>query len=150
MCIYHAWSFSLMIIESKFAVNCHHFIPLQKCNKNNFMVGKLHCFFRNIFRWCLTFDAVYISATSGPITMKFYQKHHWNERKAAFGFRLLWFTWQQKAPIGLKWRKRCCHFFSADLHPILFILPGNDDMHVSSEEFGIQLDPTTDCGVSCP
>ena len=39
---------------------------------------------------------------------------------------------------------RCCHFFSAVFHPILFILAGNDDMHESSE------DPTTDCGVSCP
>ena len=27
-----------------------------------------------------------IYATSGPITMKFYQKHHWDGRKAALGF----------------------------------------------------------------
>ena len=27
-----------------------------------------------------------ISATSGPITMKFYQKHHWDGGKAAIGF----------------------------------------------------------------
>ena len=27
-----------------------------------------------------------ISATSGPITMKFYQKHHWDLGKAALGF----------------------------------------------------------------
>ena len=27
-----------------------------------------------------------ISATNWPITMKFYQKHHWDEGKAAFGF----------------------------------------------------------------
>ena len=27
-----------------------------------------------------------ISATSGPITMKFYQKHHWDGGKAAVGF----------------------------------------------------------------
>ena len=27
-----------------------------------------------------------ISATSGPITMKFYQKHHLDGGKAAFGF----------------------------------------------------------------
>ena len=47
-------------------------------------------------------------------------------------------------------KKRCCHFFSADFYPILFILAGNDDMHESSEEFEIRPDPTTDCGVSCP
>ena len=27
-----------------------------------------------------------ISSTSGPITMKFYQKHHWDGEKAALGF----------------------------------------------------------------
>ena len=32
----------------------------------------------------------------------------------------------------------------------LVILAGNDDMRQSSEEFKIQPDPTTDCGVSCP
>ena len=46
--------------------------------------------------------------------------------------------------------KRCCHFFSADFYLILFILAGNDDMHESSEEFEIQPDLNTDCGVSCP
>ena len=39
---------------------------------------------------------------------------------------------------------------SAVFHPFLFILAGNDDMHGSLEEFEIQPDPTTDCGVSCP
>ena len=46
--------------------------------------------------------------------------------------------------------KWCCHFLSAVFYPILFILAGNDDMHESLEEFEIPLDPTTDCGVSCP
>ena len=27
-----------------------------------------------------------VSATSGPITMKFYHKHHWDEGKAVVGF----------------------------------------------------------------
>ena len=40
--------------------------------------------------------------------------------------------------------------FLGCFYPILFILAGNDDMHESSEEFEIQPDPTTDCGVSCP
>ena len=36
------------------------------------------------------------------------------------------------------------------VHPILFILAGNDDKDESSEEFEIRPDLTTDCGVSCP
>ena len=40
--------------------------------------------------------------------------------------------------------------FLAVYYPILFILAGNDDMHMSSEEFEFLLDPTIDCGVSCP
>ena len=35
-------------------------------------------------------------------------------------------------------------------YSILFILAGNDDMRESSKVFEIRLDPTTDCGVSCP
>ena len=31
-----------------------------------------------------------ISATSGPITMKFYQKHHWDGGKASLGFGPDW------------------------------------------------------------
>ena len=44
--------------------------------------------------------------------------------------------------------KRCPHFFRLFIHPFLFILAGNNDMHESSKEFKIWLDPTT--GVSCP
>ena len=33
-----------------------------------------------------TFTNMNISATSGPIKMKFYQKHHWDMGKAALGF----------------------------------------------------------------
>ena len=62
----------------------------------------------------------------------------------------LWFPWQQKAPIGLQWRKRCLHFFSAVNHPILFILAGNDHMHESSDEFEFRPARITGCGVSCP
>ena len=35
-----------------------------------------------------TFSNMNISATSGPITMKFYQKYHWDGGKAALGFGL--------------------------------------------------------------
>ena len=37
-------------------------------------------------------------------------------------------------------KKRCCLFFLAVFHPILFILAGDDDMHGSSEKFKIQPD----------
>ena len=80
-----------------------------------------------------------ISATSGPIATKFYLKHHWVGGKAALGFgpdriRTL-VSMATESSHGLKWRKRCLHFFSAVFHPILFILAGNDDMHESSDEF---------------
>ena len=41
-------------------------------------------------------------------------------------------------------------FFSFIFHPILFILAGNNGMHEISDEFEIQPDPITDCGVNCP
>ena len=47
----------------------------------------------------------------------------------------LWFPWQQKAPIDLKWGKWCLHLFSAVFDPIIFILAGNEDMHKISDEF---------------
>ena len=37
-----------------------------------------------------TISNMNISATSGPITMKFYQKHHWDGGKAALGFGPDW------------------------------------------------------------
>ena len=49
----------------------------------------------------------------------------------------------KKIPIDLKWEKRCCHFFSAILDWIHFILAGNDDIHESLDEFEIWPDPTT-------
>ena len=40
--------------------------------------------------------------------------------------------------------------FLGCFYMIRLILTGNDDVHKSSEEFEIRLDPTTDCCVSCP
>ena len=40
--------------------------------------------------------------------------------------------------------------FLGFFYPILFILAGNDDIHVSSGEFEIRSDLTIYCGVSCP
>ena len=103
-------------------------------------------------RTSATFSNMNISATSGLIAMKFYQIHHWDRRKAALGF----------GPDGIKtlfsmaiysshrviMEKMVLPLFHSCFHPIFFILAGNDNMHGSSEEFEIQPDPTTDCGVS--
>ena len=45
-----------------------------------------------------------------------------------------------------KWR---CHFFSAILDQILFILAGNDDINKSLGEFEIRPDPIREHKVSC-
>ena len=37
-----------------------------------------------------TISNMNISSTSGPVTMNFYQKHHWNGGKAALGFGPAW------------------------------------------------------------
>ena len=63
---------------------------------------------------------------------------------------ILWFPWQQKAPIDLQWGKRCLHLLSVVFDPILFILAGNEDMHKISDKFEFWPDWTTDYGVSCP
>ena len=42
---------------------------------------------RTYVRTASIFSNMNISATSGPITMKFYQKHHWDWGKAVLGLR---------------------------------------------------------------
>ena len=42
-----------------------------------------------------------------------------------------------------QWEKWCCHFFSAVLDWIHFILADNDDIHESLIEFEIWPDPST-------
>ena len=69
-----------------------------------------------------------ISATSGPITMKFYQKHHWDGGKATLGF-------------GPDWIQTLVSM--AILDRIHFILAANDGIHQSLDEFEIWPDPTT-------
>ena len=100
-----------------------------------------------------TISNMNISATSGPITMKFYQKLHWDGRKAALGFGPDWI----KTPVSMAtdsshrviMEKMVLSLFHSCFSSNLFILAGNNDMHGSSEEFEIQPDWTTDCGVSC-
>ena len=62
----------------------------------------------------------------------------------------LWFPWQQKAPVDLKWGKWCLHLFLVVFDPVLLILASNEDMHKISDEFEFRSDWTTDYGVSCP
>ena len=56
----------------------------------------------------------------------------------------------KKNPHGLVMGKRCCHFFSAILCQILFIIAGNYDIQKSLDAFKIRPDPATDHRVSCP
>ena len=101
-----------------------------------------------------TLSDMNITATSKPTAIKFYLKHHWGRGKAALSFRsdsirtvvYMATDSSHRALTG----KRYCHSFSADFHPIFFILAGNDDMHESSKDFKIQPGLTTGCGVSCP
>ena len=95
-----------------------------------------------------------IFATSWPIGMKFYLKHHWGGGNASIGFdpdriRTLVSMATDSSHRVIR-EKRRHHVFSNTLDQILFILAGNDDMHESLDEFEIWLDSTTDYRVSCP
>ena len=58
-----------------------------------------------------------------------------------------WFPWQQ---IGLQCEKLRHHIFSNVFDRIHFILAGNDDIHMSLNEFETWRDLTMDYGVGCP
>ena len=99
----------------------------------------------------LTLSNMNISATSRPIEMKFYLKHHWGGGKPSVGFdpdriRTLVSMATDSSHRVIMGKTASSHF----LDRILFILAGNDDMHESLDEFEIWPDSTTDCGVSCP
>ena len=53
----------------------------------------------------------------------------------------------KKSPLTYNGEKWCCHFFSAILDQILFILAGNDDIHKRLVE--IRPDPIRDHRVGC-
>ena len=59
-----------MIIESKIAVNCHHFILLKHVKRINSYLESFTVFSRKIFRWCLTFDAVYTYSIKNVVKME--------------------------------------------------------------------------------
>ena len=96
-----------------------------------------------------------ISATSGPITTKFYLKHHWVEGKAALGFG------PDRIRTLVSMATESSHSYNGEngvsIFSRLFFIRSfsylqvlNDDMHESSDEFEFQPARTTDCGVSCP
>ena len=95
-----------------------------------------------------------ISATSRPIGIKFYLKHHWSGGKASVGFdpdRIRTLVSMatdsfHRVIMGKTMSSRYLECF----YRTLFILAGNDDMHESFDEFEIWPDSTTDYGVSCP
>ena len=101
-----------------------------------------------------TISNMNISATSRPITIKFYQKHHWDGGKGCFWF---WPDWI-KALVSMAtnsshsviMEKMVLPLFLSSFSSDRFYTAGNDDMHGSSEEFEIQPVRTTDCGVSFP
>ena len=95
-----------------------------------------------------------ISATSRPIEMKFYLKHHWGGGKPSVGFdpdriRTL-VSMATDSSHRVIMGKTASSLFSIAFDLILFILASNDDMHESLNEFEIWPDSTTDYGVSCP
>ena len=51
--------------------------------------------------------------------------------------------------VSIDMGKWCCHFLSAILGQILFILTGNDDIQKNLDEFEIRPDPIRDHRVSC-
>ena len=102
----------------------------------------------------LTLSNINIPATSWPIGMKFYLKHHWAGGKASVHFdpdltRTL-VSMATDSSHRVIMGKQCHHVFSNSFDQILFIFAGNDGMHDSLDEYEIWLDLTTDYGVSCP
>ena len=82
-----------------------------------------------------------ISATSWPIGMKFYLKHHWGGGKASVGFdpdriRTL-VSMATDSSHRVIMGKMVSSLFSNAFDQILFILAGNDHMHESLDEFEI-------------
>ena len=95
-----------------------------------------------------------ISATSGPITTKFYLKHHWVEGKAALGFvpdriRTL-VSMATDSSHRVIMEKMVSPIFLDCFSFDPFHTCSNDDMHESLDEFEFCPAWTTDCGVSCP
>ena len=87
----------------------------------------------------LTLSNMNISATSWPIGMKIYLKHHWDGGKAAVGFDPDWIRTLVSMAADSSHRVIMGKTAPSNAFDrILFILAGNDDMHESldSSKFG--------------
>ena len=95
-----------------------------------------------------------ISATSWPITTKFYLKHYLGGEKAAIGFGPDWTRTLGSMATDRSYRgilgKSCGHSSAFIFDWIVFILVGNKDNHNISDEFECKPDLIMDCGVICP
>ena len=95
-----------------------------------------------------------ISETSGPITIKFYPKHHLGGGKAALGFGPDRIRTLVSMETDSSHRVIIGENVKATLAPhqivwIFFILSCNQNNHKISYEFKIRPDLTKECGVSC-
>ena len=102
-----------------------------------------------------TLSNMNICATSWPIGMKFYLKHHRGGGKASVRFdpdriRTLVSMITDSSHRVMMGKTLSSVFCSNAFDQILFSLVGNDDMHESLDEFEIWSDSTKDYGVSCP
>ena len=84
----------------------------------------------------LTFSNIYISETSGPITIKFYLKQHWGSGKAALGFGADRYRTLVSLTIGSSHGENAVSTFLGIFYPF-FILANSEHMHVISDEFEI-------------
>ena len=95
----------------------------------------------------LTLSNMNISATSWPIGMKFYLKHHWGGGKASVGFdpdrirTLVSMTTDNSHRVIMG--KRRHHVLSNAFDRILSILSGNDDMRASMSSKFSRIRPRT-------
>ena len=90
-----------------------------------------------------TLSNIKISDTSGSITINLHLNHIWGRRKGALGFG----ADRLRTLISIANVETVSPLFSVVIHPILFILAGNEDVHELSDEFDIRPNPTTDFGV---
>ena len=95
-----------------------------------------------------TLSIINIFETSGPIIIKFHQKHHWGRGLTALGFRLDRIRTLVSMATDSSHRvirgKSCDHSSSFILDLFFFILAGNKDNHKISNGFEIRQDPTRD------
>ena len=85
------------------------------------------------------------------IATKYYMYHHVGEEKAWLDRIGTLVSMATDSYHGVITGKTMLPLLLSFFHSIIFILAGNNYMmHQSLEEFEIERDSTTDCGVNCP